>query len=231
MIDKIVDSLAYSVADIHDGATVMIGGFGGAGMPNELVDALRAQGARELTIVNNNAGNGDFGLALLIKEKRVRKIICSFPRQADSYHFDTAYRAGELELELVPQGNLSERIRAAGVGVAGFYVRTAVGTPLAEGKEIRHFNGVPYVFEQPIHADFALIKAHRGDRLGNLTYRKAARNFGPIMAMAAKTTVATVHEVVEPGELDPEVIVTPGIFVKRVVKIPYVPTPGMKQKA
>jgi 3-oxoadipate CoA-transferase, alpha subunit len=178
MINKILPSLRDAVADIKDGATIMIGGFGGAGMPNELVDALRELGATNLTIVNNNAGNGDFGLALLIKEKRVRKIICSFPRQADSHHFDAAYRSGELELELVPQGNLSERIRAAGVGVAGFYVRTAVGTPLADGKEIREFNGVPYVFQEPIHADFALIKADKGDRWGNLTYRMAARNFG-----------------------------------------------------
>ncbi len=230
MINKIIPNLLDSVADIKDGATVMVGGFGGAGMPNELVDALREQGAKNLTIVNNNAGNGDFGLALLIKEKRVRKIICSFPRQADSHHFDAAYRSGELELELVPQGNLSERIRAAGVGVAGFYVRTTYGTPLADGKEIREFNGVPHVFQEPIHADFALIKADKGDRWGNLTYRKAARNFGPVMAMAAKCTIATVHEIVDLGALDPEAVVTPGIFVKRIVQIPYVPTPGMKVK-
>jgi 3-oxoadipate CoA-transferase, alpha subunit len=231
MINKIVSSLAQAVSDVRDGATVMVGGFGGAGMPTELVEALREQGAKNLTIVSNNAGNGDYGLALLIKDKRVRKIVCSFPRQADSHHFDAAYRAGEIELELVPQGNLSERIRAAGVGVAGFYVRTTAGTPLAEGKEVRQFNGEDYVFQEPIHADFALVKAEKGDRWGNLIYRKAARNFGPVMAMAAKVTVATVHEIVELGSLDPEAIVTPGIFVKRIVKIPYVPTPGMKAKA
>jgi 3-oxoadipate CoA-transferase, alpha subunit len=230
MINKVVNSLAESVGDVRDGATVMIGGFGGAGMPNELVDALRAQGAKNLTIVNNNAGNGDYGLALLIRDKRVRKIICSFPRQVDSHHFDAAYRAGELELELVPQGNLSERIRAAGAGIAGFYVRTTYGTPLAEGKEVRELDGVPHVFQTPIHADFALIKADKGDRWGNLTYRKAARNFGPVMATAAKCTIATVHEIVELGALDPEAVVTPGLFVKRIVKIPFVPTSGTKAK-
>ena len=206
------------MADIHDGATVMIGGFGNAGMPSALIDALIAQGARELTIVNNNAGNGDTGLAALLKAKRVRKIICSFPRQADSQHFDALYRAGEIELELTPQGNLAERIRAAGAGIGGFFTPTGYGTLLAEGKETRLIDGRHYVLEAPIHADFALIKALRGDRWGNLVYRKTARNFGPIMAMAAKVAIAQVRDVVALGELDPETIVTPGIFVQRVVK-------------
>jgi 3-oxoadipate CoA-transferase alpha subunit len=218
VIDKTFESLERAVADVPDGATVMIGGFGNAGMPSALIDALIAQGARELTIVNNNAGNGDTGLAALLKAKRVRKIICSFPRQADSYVFDALYRAGEIELELTPQGNLAERIRAAGAGIGGFFTPTGYGTLLAEGKETRLIDGRHYVFESPIHADYALIKAHRGDRWGNLVYRKTARNFGPIMAAAAKTTVAQVHEIVQLGELDPEVIVTPGIFVQRVVR-------------
>ena len=218
MINKIVASLEEAVADVQDGATVMIGGFGNAGMPSALIDALIAQGARELTIVNNNAGNGDTGLAALLKAKRVRKIICSFPRQSDSHVFDALYRAGEIELELTPQGNLAERIRAAGAGIGGFFTPTGFGTLLAEGKETRLINGRQYVLEAPIHADFALIKALRGDRWGNLVYRKTARNFGPIMAMAAKCAIAQVSEVVELGELDPEAIVTPGIFVKRVVK-------------
>jgi 3-oxoadipate CoA-transferase alpha subunit len=218
MIDKTCESLERAVADIPDGATIMIGGFGNAGMPSRLIDALLAQGACGLTIVNNNAGNGETGLAALIKAKRVRKIICSFPRQADSHHFDALYRAGEIELELTPQGNLAERIRAAGAGIGGFFTPTGYGTLLAEGKETRVINGRNYVFETPIHADFALIKALRGDRWGNLVYRKTARNFGPIMAMAAKTTIAQVAEIVALGELDPEAIVTPGIFVQRVVK-------------
>ena len=218
MIDKTYESLERAVADVHDGATVMIGGFGNAGMPSALIDALIAQGARELTIVNNNAGNGDTGLAALLAAKRVRKIICSFPRQADSHHFDALYRAGEIELELTPQGNLAERIRAAGAGIGGFFTPTGYGTLLAEGKETRLINGRHYVLESPIHADFALIKAHKGDRWGNLVYRKTARNFGPIMAMAAKVTIAQVAGIVPLGELDPEVIVTPGIFVQRVVK-------------
>jgi 3-oxoadipate CoA-transferase alpha subunit len=218
MIDKTFESLEKAVADIHDGATVMIGGFGNAGMPASLIDALIAQGARELTIVNNNAGNGETGLAALLKAKRVRKIICSFPRQADSHHFDALYRAGEIELELTPQGNLAERIRAAGAGIGGFFTPTGYGTLLAEGKETRLINGRHYVLESPIHADFALIKALHGDRWGNLVYRKTARNFGPIMASAAKTTIAQVAEIVPLGALDPEVIVTPGIFVQRVVK-------------
>jgi 3-oxoadipate CoA-transferase alpha subunit len=219
MIDKVVSSCQAAVADVPDGATVMIGGFGTAGLPNELTEALIAQGARELTIVNNNAGNGDSGLAALIAKGRVRKIICSFPRQVDSHHFDREYRAGRLELELVPQGNLAERIRAAGAGIGGFFTPTGYGTELARGKETREIDGRGYVFETPIHADFALIKAERGDRWGNLTYRMTARNFGPVMAMAARVTVATVHEVAALGALDPEAIVTPGIFVQRVVPI------------
>jgi 3-oxoadipate CoA-transferase alpha subunit len=218
VIDKISGSLAAAVADVHDGATVMIGGFGNAGMPAALIDALIEQGARDLTIVNNNAGNGETGLAALLKAKRVRKIICSFPRQADSHHFDALYKAGEIELELTPQGNLAERIRAAGAGIGGFFTPTGFGTLLAEGKETRLIDGRYYVLESPIHADFALIKALRGDRWGNLVYRKTARNFGPIMAMAAKCTIAQVSEVVALGELDPENIVTPGIFVQRVVE-------------
>jgi 3-oxoadipate CoA-transferase alpha subunit len=218
MIDKTFESLEKAVSDIHDGATVMIGGFGNAGMPSSLIDALIAQGARELTIVNNNAGNGETGLAALLKAKRVRKIICSIPRQADSHHFDALYRAGEIELELTPQGNLAERIRAAGAGIGGFFTPTGYGTLLAEGKETRLIDGRHYVLESPIHADFALIKALHGDRWGNLVYRKTARNFGPIMASAAKTTIAQVAEIVPLGALDPEVIVTPGIFVQRVVK-------------
>lgn len=220
MINKILPSLPAAVADVKDGDTVMIGGFGTAGLPNELTEALIDQGARDLVVVNNNAGNGESGLAALIKARRVRKIICSFPRQADSHHFDAQYRAGQIELELVPQGNLAERIRAAGAGIGAFYTPTGLGTPLAEGKEIRQINGRGYVLEYPIHADFAFIKAERGDRWGNLTYRMTARNFGPVMAMAAKVTVATVHEVVELGALDPESVVTPGLFVQRVVAIP-----------
>jgi 3-oxoadipate CoA-transferase alpha subunit len=226
MIDKIVATCEAAVADVRDGATIMIGGFGTAGLPNELTAALLAQGAKGLTIVNNNAGNGDGGLAALIANGRVRKIVCSFPRQADSHHFDREYRAGRLALELVPQGNLSERIRAAGAGIGGFFTPTGYGTELAQGKETRMIDGRGYVLESPIHADFAFIKAERGDRWGNLVYRKTARNFGPVMAMAARVTVATVHEVVALGELDPEAIVTPGIFVQRVVPITRTPTSG-----
>ncbi|NLB14238.1 MAG: 3-oxoacid CoA-transferase subunit A, partial [Gammaproteobacteria bacterium] len=197
--------------------TVMIGGFGTAGMPDELIDALIEHGARGLTIVNNNAGNGDTGLAALIANKRVKKVICSFPRQVDSHHFDAAYHAGEIELELVPQGNLAARIQAAGQGLGAIFTPTGYGTELAAGKETRQINGRHYVLEYPIHADFALIKAHHGDRWGNLVYRKTARNFGPLMAMAARTTIAQVAQVVELGALDPEHIITPGIFVQRVV--------------
>jgi 3-oxoadipate CoA-transferase alpha subunit len=219
MIDKNVASAEAALADVPDGATVMIGGFGNAGMPSQLIDALIGQGARELTIVNNNAGNGDTGLAALLKAKRVRKIMCSFPRQADSWHFDALYKSGQIELELVPQGTLAERIRAAGAGVGAFFTPTAYGTKLAEGKETRRIGERDYVLEYPIHADYALIKADRADRWGNLTYRKSARNFGPIMAAAAKCTVVQVRETVALGTLDPEAIVTPGIFVKRVVRV------------
>ncbi|TXC67973.1 3-oxoacid CoA-transferase subunit A [Sphingomonas ginsenosidivorax] len=219
MIDKSIRQVEAAVADIHDGASVMIGGFGTAGMPDDLVEALLASGARDLTIVNNNAGNGERGVAALIREGRVRKIICSFPRQSDSHHFDAAYRAGEIELELVPQGNLAARIQAAGAGLGAIFTPTGFGTLLAEGKETRRINGRDYVLELPIYADFALIKAHRGDRWGNLVYSKTARNFGPIMASAAKITIAQVNEIVSLGALDPEVIVTPGIFVRRVVEI------------
>lgn len=219
MVNKIVPGLRDALAGIHDGATIMIGGFGNAGMPRELIDGLIDQGATDLTIVNNNAGNGDTGLAALLAARRVKKIICSFPRQADSHVFDGLYRSGELQLELTPQGNLAERIRAAGAGVGAFFSPTGYGTLLAEGKETRLINGKNYVLEYPIHADFALIKAFKADRWGNLVYRKAARNFGPIMAMAAKCTIVQVDQVVELGELDPEVIVTPGIFVQRIVQV------------
>ena len=219
MISKVVDSLQAAVAGIEPGATVMIGGFGTAGMPAELVDALIAQGATDLTIVSNNAGNGETGLAALLKARRVRKVICSFPRQTDSYVFDALYRAGEIALELVPQGNLAERIRAAGAGIGAFFTPTGYGTLLADGKESRVIDGRHYVLEYPIHADVALVKAHKGDRWGNLVYRKAARNFGPIMASAAACTIAQVDEVVALGDLEPEAIVTPGIFVQRVVAV------------
>ena len=227
MVNKLFPSPEAALADIPDGSTIMIGGFGNAGMPAELIDALVAQGARELTIVNNNAGNADTGLAALLKAKRVRKILCSFPRQADSWHFDALYRAGEIELELVPQGTLAERIRAAGAGIGAFYTPTAYGTRLAEGKETRRIGDRDYVMEYPIHADYALIKAERADRWGNLVYRKSARNFGPIMASAASCAVVQVRETVELGALDPESIVTPGIFVKRVVRV----APSMRKAA
>jgi len=218
MIDKTVGDFEAAVAGVFDGASVMIGGFGTAGMPDGLIDALIAQGATDLTVINNNAGNGETGLAALLKAKRVRKIICSFPRQSDSQHFDALYRAGQIELELVPQGNLAARIHAAGAGLGAIFTPTGYGTLLAEGKETREIEGRHYVLEYPIHADFALIKAQRGDRWGNLVYRKTARNFGPIMAMAAKCTIAQVVEIVPLGDLDPEAIVTPGIFVQRVVQ-------------
>src|SRR5438445_12054059 len=219
LVNMLFASPEAALDDIPDGSTIRIGGFGNAGMPAELIDALVAQGARELTIVNNNAGNADAGLAALIAAKRVRKILCSFPRQADSWHFDKAYRAGEIELELVPQGTLAERIRAAGAGIGAFFTPTAYGTKLAEGKETRRIGERDYVLEYPIHADYALVRADRADRWGNLTYRKSARNFGPIMAAAAKTSVVQVREIVELGQLDPEVVVTPGIFVQRVVRV------------
>ena len=220
MIDKIVPTAEAALAGIADGATIMIGGFGGAGQPAELIDSLIAQGAKDLVIVNNNAGNGDYGLAALLKTGRVRKIICSFPRQTDSHVFDGLYRAGKLELELVPQGNLAERIRAAGAGIGAFFSPTGYGTPLAEGKEQREINGKMYVLEMPFLADVALIKAERGDRWGNLTYRMTARNFGPIMAAAAKLTIASVQEIVPLGTLDPEAVVTQGLYVQRVVCLP-----------
>ena len=224
MIDKIAASIGEALQDVRDGATVLIGGFGTAGIPVELIDGLIAQGARDLTIVNNNAGNGDSGLAALLKSGRVRKILCSFPRQADSHVFDELYRSGRIELELVPQGNLAERIRAAGAGIGAFFTPTGYGTELAKGKETREIDGRHYVLEYPIRADVALIKAERADRWGNLNYRMAARNFGPVMAMAAKQTIASVHRVAALGELDPESIVTPGIFVHRIVKIERVAT-------
>jgi 3-oxoadipate CoA-transferase alpha subunit len=209
-----------AVAGIKDGDTVLVGGFGTAGQPVELIDALIRTGARDLTVVSNNAGQGDRGLAALLAAGQVAKVICSYPRQADSYVFDALYRAGKVELEVVPQGNLAERLRAAGAGIGGFFTPTGVGTPLAEGKEQRRIDGRDYVLEYPLRGDFALIKAHRADPMGNLVYRKTARNFGPVMATAAATTVAQVQEVVELGALDPEAVVTPGIFVDRVVAIP-----------
>jgi 3-oxoadipate CoA-transferase alpha subunit len=224
MIDKIFPGAAAALQDVRDGATVLIGGFGTAGIPGELIDGLIEQGARDLTVVNNNAGNGDHGLAALLKAGRVRKIICSFPRQADSQVFDALYRSGRVELELVPQGNLAERIRAAGAGIGAFFTPTGYGTELGKGKETREIDGRMYVLEYPIPGDLALIKAERADRWGNLVYRKAARNFGPIMAMAARHTVASVHEVVALGALDPEAIVTPGIFVQAVVQVPRTAT-------
>lgn len=235
MINKIVQSIADGLAGIKDGSTVLIGGFGTAGIPDELIDGLIAQGAKDLTVVNNNAGNAETGLAALLKAGRVRKIICSFPRQADSQVFDGLYRSGKLELELVPQGNLAERIRAAGAGIGAFFSPTGYGTDLAKNadgslKETREINGKHYVLEMPIYGDVALIKAEQGDRWGNLTYRKAARNFGPVMATAAKKTVATVHEVVQLGTLNPEHIVTPGIFVHAIVKIDRVATQAGGQK-
>lgn len=224
MIDKIAASVADALAGVQDGATVLIGGFGTAGIPAELIDGLIEQGARDLTIVNNNAGNGDHGVAALLKTGRVRKVICSFPRQADSYVFDELYRSGKLELELVPQGNLAERIRAAGAGIGAFFCPTGYGTELANGKETREIDGKHYVLEYPIYGDVALIKAEAGDRWGNLVYRKSARNFGPVMATAARCTVATVHEIRELGGLDPEAVVTPGIYVSKIVKIERVAT-------
>ncbi|MEP9352561.1 3-oxoacid CoA-transferase subunit A [Xanthobacter sp. KR7-65] len=219
MIDKTKPDTASCVADIPDGSTILVGGFGGAGMPLDLIDALIARAPKELTIVSNNAGNGTKGLAALLAAGLVRKVICSFPRQADSHVFDGLYRAGKLELELVPQGNLVERLRAAGAGIGAFFTPTGYGTPIADGKETRVIDGRGYVLEYPIKGDFALIKAQRGDRWGNLVYRKTARNFGPVMATAAKVTVAQVEDIVPLGSLDPEGIVTPGAFVDRVVAV------------
>lgn len=218
-MNKICPSLEEALSDVPDGASIMIGGFGDAGVPFQMIDALIAQGAKDLTIISNNAGTGDAGIAALIKMGRVKKMVCSFPRQANASAFDKRYLSGELILDLVPQGNLAERIRAAGAGIGAFFTPTAYGTPLAEGKETREINGRQYVLEYPIFADYALIKAHKGDPLGNLIYRKTARNFGPVMATAAKCTIAQVSQVVAVGDLDPEAIVTPGIFVKRVVEV------------
>ena len=219
MISKLVNGLDEAVSGISDGAVVMIGGFGRAGQPVELIDALLAQGAKDLTVINNNAGNGDTGLAALLAARRVRKMICSFPRQSDSQVFDALYRAGDVELELVPQGNLAERIRAAGAGIGAFFTPTGFGTALAEGKETREIDGRQYVLEYALRADVALISALHADRWGNLVYRKTARNFGPIMAAAAATTVVQVDEIVELGTLDPESVVTPGLYVNRVVAV------------
>ena len=216
---QVLETTDEAVAGIEDGSTVLVGGFGLAGMPTDLIDALIRQGAKDLTIVSNNAGNGEVGLAALLKAGQVRKVICSFPRQSDSWVFDELYRAGKLELELVPQGNLSERMRAAGAGIGAFFCPTAVGTPLAEGKETREIDGRSYVLEYPIKGDYAFVSAHRADTIGNLVYRKTARNFGPVMATAARTTVVQVNEVVPAGALDPEAVVTPGIFVDRVVAV------------
>jgi len=220
MIDKNVASADAAVADIPDGATLMVGGFGPAGQPCALLDALIRHRPRELTLISNNAGNGDFGLAALLKAGCVRKVVCSFPRQSDSWVFDDLYRRGELELELIPQGNLAARIQAGGSGLGGFYTPTGYGTKLAEGKETREIDGRQYVFELPLKADFALIKAEKGDRWGNLLYSKTGRNFGPIMAMAAHCTIAEINQLVPLGELDPETVITPGIFVQRLVTSP-----------
>jgi 3-oxoadipate CoA-transferase alpha subunit len=219
MINKIVNTMSDAFAGLHDGATIMIGGFGGSGIPHDLIDCLVEQDAKELVIITNNAGSGETGIAALLKARRVRKIVCSYPRMADSHHFETLYRSGQIELELVPQGNLVERIRAQGAGIGGFFTQTSYGTLLAKGKETRLINGKNYVLETPLAADFALIRALRADRFGNLVYRKAARNYGPVMAMAAKTTIAQVSEVVEVGDMDPEIVVTPGIFVKHVAHV------------
>lgn len=219
MINKVAESIRDAVADLQDGASIMISGFGDAGSPHELIEAVIEHGATDLTIISNNAGAGENGIAALIKANRVRKVICSFPRQAASHHFDARYRAGEIELELVPQGNLAARIQAAGSGLGAIFTPTGYGTLLAEGKETREIDGRQYVLEYPIHADVALVKALAGDRWGNLVYRKVARNFGPIMAMAASKTIVQVAEVVELGTIDPETVVTPGIFVDRLVQI------------
>lgn len=216
----IAENAAEAVDSVQDGATVLMGGFGNAGQPMELIDALLEAGPTDLTVVNNNAGQGDAGLALLIRERRVRKVICSFPRQSDSWHFDEAYRAGEIELELIPQGNLAERLRAAGAGIGAFFTPTGYGTQLAEGKEAREIDGRHYVLEYPLRGDVALIKAHTADHAGNLVYRKTARNFGPVMAAAAETTIVQVEQLVEAGQLDPEHVITPGIYVDTVTVLP-----------
>jgi len=219
-VSALVVDAVEAVAAVENGATVLVGGFGMAGMPVALIDALIGHGAGDLTIVSNNAGNGDTGLAALLAAGRVRKVICSFPRQSDSWVFDGLYRAGKIELEVVPQGNLAERMRAAGAGIGAFFSPTGVGTPLAEGKEARTIDGRDYVLEYPIRGDVALIRAHVADRMGNLVYRKTARNFGPVMATAAAVTIAQVSRIVEVGEIDPEVVVTPAIYVDRLVEVP-----------
>jgi 3-oxoadipate CoA-transferase alpha subunit len=226
---EISATVAEAVRDVPDGSTVLIGGFGQAGMPFALIDALLESGARDLTVVNNNAGNGTTGLAALLAAGQVRKMICSFPRQSDSFVFDGLYRAGKIELEVVPQGNLAERIRAAGAGIGGFFTPTGVGTPLAEGKETRTIDGRDYVLEYPIRGDVALVRAHAADPMGNLVYRKTGRNFGPIMAAAATLTIVEVTETVPLGALDPEAVVTPGIYVDRVVAT--APTPREEESA
>lgn len=220
MIDKFMDSVHAAVADVFDGATVLVGGFGGAGHPTELLHALLEQGARDLTVVNNNAGNHEVGLAALIKAQRVRKMICSFPKATHSHVFNQMYKEGRIELECVPQGTIAERLHAAAAGLGGFFTRTSYGTALGEGKEVREIDGHHYVFEKPLRGDFALVLAEKADRWGNLVYRKAARNFGPVMCMAARTTIVQAKTRVALGELDPEAIVTPGIFVNRVVEVP-----------
>ncbi|WP_029527835.1 3-oxoacid CoA-transferase subunit A [Polaromonas glacialis] len=233
MINKVAGSPEQALGPVADGATILIGGFGTAGIPTELIDALMATKARNLTVVNNNAGNGYAGLAALLQAGQVGKMVCSFPRTADSWVFNELYRAGKIQLELVPQGNLAERLRAAGAGIGAFFSRTAYGTELGAGRETREINGQMYVIEYPIAGDIALIRAETGDRWGNLTYRKAARNFGPVMATAARRTIATVHALQELGSLDPEAIITPGIFVQAVVKVPRVRTEagGFKEAA
>lgn len=231
MSPKIAESAAAAVELVKDGDTVLIGGFGKAGQPVELIEALMARDVSGLTVVNNNAGNGDDGLAALIAAGKVAKMICSFPRQSDSHHFDEAFRAGRIELELVPQGTLAERIRAGGAGIGGFLTPTGYGTPLADGKETRVIDGRGYVMEAPITGAVALVKAHRADRAGNLVYRKTARNFGPVMCTAARHAVVQVNEIVETGQIDPEVIITPGIFVDTIVEIPVVDAPATSKEA
>jgi 3-oxoadipate CoA-transferase alpha subunit len=230
-VTRVCETADEAVAGIEDGATVLIGGFGPAGQPVDLIDALIRAGTRDLTVVNNNAGNGDVGLAALLAAGQVRRIVCSFPRQSDSYVFDELYRSGRIELEVVPQGNLAERMRAAGAGIGGFYTPTGVGTLLAEGKETRTIDGRDYVLELPIRGDIALVKAHRADTTGNLVYRKTARNFGPVMATAATTTVVQVDSIVPAGDIDPETVVTPGIYVDRVVVCPSHPVPAAEGAA
>ncbi len=219
MIQKIVSDVAKALEDIRDGSTILVSGFGGAGLPTYLLDALLDQGAKDLTIVSNNAGNAGLGIAKLVGGGRVKKMICSFPRQPESGAFDDLYRQGKIELELVPQGTLAERIRAGGAGIGGFYTRTGFGTRLADGKEQKVIDGEDYLFEKAIKGDVALIKADIADRWGNLLYRRTGRNFGPVMATAAKTTIAQVNQIVELGEIDPEAVVTPGVYVQRIVKV------------